>query len=173
MPAAPDSFARVYDDHVWDVYGFLGYRVNSHEEAEDLTQVTFERALKAWSRYDPKRATVRTWLLSIARNLVIDHYRRDGAVTHQPLEEGLEHDERLGLAPGPDERLGLAPDLEAALAALGERERELIALRFGGELNGPEIAEMTGLTLANVQQILSRALRRLRAELSESEGARV
>ncbi len=50
----------------------------------------------------------------------------------------------------------------------GERERELIALRFGGELTGPEIAELTGLSLANVQQILSRSLRKIRAKLEEA-----
>ena len=59
---------------------------------------------------------------------------------------------------------------QETLGAVGverdDRERELIALRFGGDLNGPEIAELTGLTLANVQQILSRSLRRMRAELA-------
>jgi len=54
-----------------------------------------------------------------------------------------------------------------ALASLGPREREIIALRFGGELSGPEIAEATGLTLANVQQILSRSLRGMRAVIEE------
>ena len=53
----------------------------------------------------------------------------------------------------------------AALATLSQRDREIIALRFGGDLTGPEIAELLGLSLANVQQILSRSLRRLRAEL--------
>lgn len=61
--------------------------------------------------------------------------------------------------------LGLDPDLAAALARLPEREREIIALRYGGDLTGPEIAALTGLSLANVQQILSRSLRRLRADL--------
>jgi RNA polymerase sigma factor (sigma-70 family) len=48
---------------------------------------------------------------------------------------------------------------------LPEREREIIALRFGGDLTGPEIAALTGLSLANVQQILSRSLRPLREDL--------
>jgi RNA polymerase sigma-70 factor (ECF subfamily) len=163
----------VYDDHVWDVYGFFGFRVGSREEAEDLTQLTFERALRAWNRFDDQRASARTWLLSIAHNLLVDHYRRSQPVPHDPLPDGEAWEARLGHA-APEERgLGLSPELEAALAALGERERELIALRFGGDLTGPEIAELTGLTLANVQQILSRSLRRLRAELSaEVEPAR-
>ncbi len=63
----------------------------------------------------------------------------------------------------------MSPDLEAALARLGERERTLIALRFGGDLTGPEIAELTELSLANVQQILSRGLKKLRNELVTPE----
>ena len=67
--------------------------------------------------------------------------------------------------------LGLEPDLERALSSLGGREREIIALRFGGDLTGPEIAETTGLSLANVQQILSRSLRRMRAVIDEETAA--
>lgn len=166
MGRPADSFAAVYDDHVWDVYGYLGYRVRSREEAEDLTQATFERALRAWNRFDSDRASARTWLLAIARNLLIDHYRQDRSAAQEPVEERDARGE-LGVDRSPEERLGLDPDLAVALEGLGERERELIALRFGGDLNGPEIAEITGLSLANVQQILSRTLRRLRAELSE------
>jgi DNA-directed RNA polymerase specialized sigma24 family protein len=61
--------------------------------------------------------------------------------------------------------LGLDPDLAVALAGLSERNREIIALRYGADRTGPEIAELMGLTLANVQQIVSRSLRRLRAAL--------
>jgi RNA polymerase sigma-70 factor (ECF subfamily) len=156
------DFADAYDDHVWDVYGFLGYRVRTREEAEDLTQATFERALRAWGRYDPSRASARTWLLAIARNVLIDHYRADRTTRHAPLPD--EGDSTAEVAP--DERvLGPEPELARALGRLGERERELIALRYGGDMTGAEIAEMTGLTLANVQQILSRSLRGLRADL--------
>jgi RNA polymerase sigma factor (sigma-70 family) len=67
---------------------------------------------------------------------------------------------------GPEPRgLGLEPKLETALEALGERDREVLALRFGAELTGPEIADVMGLSLANVQQIVSRSLRRLRSDL--------
>jgi RNA polymerase sigma factor (sigma-70 family) len=52
------DFAEVYDEHIWDVYGYVAYRLSSREEAEDVTQIAFERALKAWKRYDPSRASV-------------------------------------------------------------------------------------------------------------------
>jgi RNA polymerase sigma-70 factor (ECF subfamily) len=161
----PD-FGRVYDEHVWRVYAFFAYWVRSRADAEDLTQHCFERALKAWSRYDPARASVSTWLLAIARNLMVDHLRAAGSRRQQPLEEiDLE-----SLQAAPDEHsLGIDPDLARALAELGPREREVIALRFGGDLTGPEIAALTGLSLANVQQIMSRALRRMRVMLDGTE----
>jgi RNA polymerase sigma-70 factor (ECF subfamily) len=154
------DFADLYDRHVWHVYGFFGYRINSRHDVEDLTQLTFERALRAWKRFDPSRASSRTWLLAIARNLLIDHFRRSGPVPVDPLED---LPELVGSVEDPG--VGLAPELERALDALGDRDREIVALRYGGDLTGPEIAEITGLTLANVQQILSRSLRRLRAQL--------
>ena len=159
----------MYEEQVWSVYGFFAYRLRCRADAEDLTQRTFERALRAWRSYDPHRAPVGAWLLAIARNLLIDHYRADPAARQRPLEEVEE--ERLG-SERPDPDLGIDPALAAALSNLSPRARELIALRFGGDLSGPEIAELTGLSLANVQQILSRSLRRLRAELEDQPFAK-
>ena len=168
MPAR--DFSAVYDEHVWQVYGFFAYRMRSRADAEDLTQQTFERALKAWSRYDPSRAGVGTWLLTIARNLLIDHMRADRSSRRQPIDDlGAGHDALV--APDVPLDLGLEPDLEHALSSLGVREREIIALRFGGELTGPEIAELMDLSLANVQQILSRSLRRMRSVIDERQRA--
>jgi RNA polymerase sigma factor (sigma-70 family) len=157
------DFADVYDQHVFAVYGFFAYRVRGREEAEDLTQLTFERALRAWSRYDPAKAAPVTWLLAIARNLLVDHYRSDRTAAQAPLEDAPE----AALAVlGPQVSLGLAPELAAALESLSDREREILALRYGADLSGPEIAELCDLTLANVQQIISRSLRRLRERLA-------
>jgi RNA polymerase sigma-70 factor (ECF subfamily) len=99
--------------------------------------------------------------MSIANNLLIDHYRRDRTSAQEPIEDHQSHHELIT----EDYDLGLSPEIAAALEELGERERQLIALRFGAELTGPEIAELTGLSLANVQQILSRSLRKVRAKL--------
>ncbi len=160
MSRGQAEFARVYEEHVWRVYGFLAYRLHDRDVAEDLTQATFERALRAWSRFDPRRASELTWLLAIARNLLIDHHRRDKSDRNEPIDERL-----LPRVPGPEQRAQAAPELSDALAQLSDRDREALALRFGGDLTGPEIAELMDLTLANVQQILSRSLRKLRTLL--------
>ena len=76
-------------------------------------------------------------------------------------------DERTApVVAGAEQRFAGSPELVEAMAALSDRDREVIALRFGGDLTGPEIAAMLGLSLANVQQILSRSLRRLRGVLT-------
>jgi RNA polymerase sigma-70 factor, ECF subfamily len=145
------------------VYGFFAYSLSSRADAEDLTQQTFERATRGWAGYDKARAGASTWLLAIARNLLIDHLRAARTIRTRPVEDAA-----LEAIPAPPDRpsLGLDPDLEDALAGLADRERELIALRFGADLTSREIAELTGLSTANVDQILSRSLRRMRASLS-------
>ncbi len=149
------------------MYGFFAYRLNSRHDAQDLTQQCFERALRAWDRFDPSRAAVSTWLLTIARNLLIDHYRAQPPETASSVPIDEVNPSALPTVEGIGADLGLEPKLAAALAGLADRDRELLALRYGGDLTGPEIAELTGLTLANVQQIISRSLRRLRAELKD------
>ena len=165
VSGAQSDFARVYDQHVWRVYGFIAYRMHDRGAVEDLTQATFERALRAWSRFDPRRASEATWLLAIARNLLIDHHRRDRSALMDPLEERI-----APTVPGPEERSAGFPELFDALTRLSERDREVLALRFGGDLTGPEIATLMDLSLANVQQILSRSLRKLR-DLLEPDAA--
>ncbi len=153
---------------MWDVYGFVAYRVANRTEAQDLTQQTFEQALRAWPRFDPSRGSVSTWLMAIARNLVIDHHRSGRLRRHQSVDD-------LGTAePSAEEEydFGIDPELHRALATLSPRDREVVELRYGGDLSGPEIAETTGLSLANVQQILSRSLRRLREAMDASAGER-
>ncbi len=159
------DFTDIYEENIWRVYGFLAYRVRSRADAEDLTQLTFERAYKAWARFDEERASASTWLLAIARNALIDHARSDRSSRQSSISGGEVDESELPTAAGPDAALGLDPELAGALEQLSDRERTLIALRFGGDLRGPEIAELLDLTLANVQQILSRALRKLRASL--------
>lgn len=157
-----------YDEHVYDVYAFLAYRLSSRADAEDLTQMTFERAVRAAHRFDPVRASPRTWLLAIARNLLIDHLRLASTNRESAFEDVPEPRDTES---GPEARLGLSPELDMALAELSDRDREVVALRFGADLTGPEIAQLLDLTLGNVQQILSRSLRRMRAALSDASPA--
>ncbi len=126
------DFAGIYEQHAAQVYGFFACLIGSRADAEDLTQQTFERAMRARSA-TTERAGVSTWLLAIARNLFIDHWR--AARTVGP-EAAQEVDLEAIAAPPDRPSLGLDPDLERALALLSPRDRELIGLRFGADLSG-------------------------------------
>lgn len=155
------NFGDAYEQHVDDVYAYLAYRSRSARVAGELTRETFERARGGWTAFDPARGSVRVWLLAIARTAYIDSRRRG---MRGPRIAGEEGEDAGGMkigsaAKGPD------PEIAIALRRLERREREAIALRFGGELRSAEIAELLGISVANAQQILSRALRRLGAIL--------
>lgn len=148
------------------VYAFFGYSVD-RGLAEDLTSATFERVLRAWKSFDPVRASERTWILAIARNQLLDHYRRqrhrDGLSLdeHPLLLDSLAADDVLG------ERLDRS-EVHSWLRDLPERERAVLALRYAADLGAREIGQLLELSEANVHQILSRTLRKLRADVERT-----
>lgn len=166
MANAVLDLTRVYELHVDRVYAFFAYRLSQPGDAEDLTAATFERIVRHAGRFDERRGSLATWVFTIAENVLIDHYRRQGRRDEQPLPEGDDGSaERLVTVDRPSE--GLAPGLQHALEALSPRERHVIGLRFGGDLSGREIAHVLDTTEANVHQILSRSLRRIRQQLGD------
>jgi RNA polymerase sigma-70 factor (ECF subfamily) len=167
LPA--DELHRVYRKHVSAVYAFFAYSV-SHHVAEELTSATFERVVRSWGRFDPARSAQRTWILTIARNLLTDHYRQQRHRVGPSLDEHPELAESR-LAGGEDlaERHVTSATVKEWLSRLHPREREVLALRYGADLATADIARLLGLSEANVLQISSRALRRLRTELSSEE----
>jgi RNA polymerase sigma-70 factor (ECF subfamily) len=159
---------RVYRENVSAVFAFFAYSV-SRETAEDLTASTFERVIRAWAKYDPQRAPERAWVLAIARNLLMDHYRRQ---RHRDTVSTDAHPgllDAVGDSDWQERQLTLA-ELYEWLGQLGQREREILALRYGADLPARDIAELTGLTEANVHQIVSRSLRRLRERAESGVG---
>lgn len=160
--ARDDDLRRVYREHLDAVFAFFAYSVG-RTVAEDLTATTFERVVRHWSRYDAGRASERTWILSIARNTLIDHYRRQ---SHRSTTSLDEHPLLLDTLAADDD--AFARTLAAGafadwLSDLKPREQEILAMRYGADLSGAEIAKLTDLSEANVHQIISRTLRRLRA----------
>ena len=160
-PAAEVDWDAVYAEQLPRVYNFFRYRVGDGPLAEDLTSVTFEKAWRGRNRYRRDLGAFGTWLMAIARNVAVDHYRRRRP--EAPLEEA----ERVAAAgPTPEELAERRSDLErldGLMATLPERECELIALKYGADLNNREIAKVTGLSESNVGTRLHRAVQTLRA----------
>jgi RNA polymerase sigma-70 factor (ECF subfamily) len=155
------ALRRLYSEHVGAVFGYLAYSVG-RDAAEDLTASTFERAIRAWGRYDAARASERTWLLAIARNALTDHFRRQSHRAGQSLDANPLLLDALADDDDPLARALADHAFATLLADLPDREREILALRYGGDLTAREIADVVQLTEANVHQIISRTLRKLR-----------
>ena len=158
LPAEID-WNSVYREELPRVYNFFRYRFGHTATAEDLTSLTFEKAWRARLRYRQGRAAVSTWLLAIARNVAVDHLRR--ARREVPIDD-------LQLAsPDTPETTVLRRDrlskLATLLAALPERQRELLALKYGAGTTNRAIAKLTGLSESNVGTILNRTVEALRA----------
>src|SRR4029079_15375609 len=71
------SFESVAERHLDDVHAYLVYLTRDRGIAEDLTAETFEKALRQWPRFDPRRGSARTWLCQIARTTALDHFRAE------------------------------------------------------------------------------------------------
>ena len=165
VPAEAVDWDVVYREELARVFNYFRYRGFERATAEDLTSTTFEKAWRARERYRKDRAAVSTWLVAIARNVAIDHLRRPRREV--PLEDALARDEAT------PETMALHEAqlhrLRGLLAALPERERELLALKFGAGETNRAIATITGLSESNVGTILHRTVGALRDRWDEGE----
>jgi RNA polymerase sigma factor (sigma-70 family) len=157
-----EDFERLYDEHAQALYGFLAYRTGDRALAEDLLADTFERALRARRRFDPRRGSTKTWLYSIALNALRDHMRRRTVAERAGAELAVPD---AGAAADATEAVAQRDELARALATLSEEERQVVALRFGADLTVPEIAKLQHEKLTTVEGRLYRALGKLRDRL--------
>ena len=146
------------------VYAYVAYRIGDGPEAEDVTSEAFERALRYRASYDPKRGEPVQWLIGIARRCIEGERLRP-----QPLPPVEDAPDPLDVETETLERL----TLEQAVARLDERDRELLALRYGSDLSARQIGELLEVRTNAVEVALHRALGRLRKLLeSDDEAAR-
>jgi len=167
VPVEGVDWDAVYREEMPRVFNSFLYRGFDRATAEDLTSATFEKAWRARDRYRRDRAAVSTWLLAIARNVAIDHLRRSRPEV--PIDDRAVHEdetpETSALRDAQSRRL------QALLAGLPERERELLALKYGAGATNRDIATITGLGESNVGTILHRTIGVLRARWDQG-GAR-
>ncbi|HET7171019.1 MAG TPA: sigma-70 family RNA polymerase sigma factor [Gaiellales bacterium] len=144
------------------IYAYVAYRIGAGPDAEDVTSETFARALRYRKSYDGSKGTPVAWLIGIARRVLAERAGQD----HETVAEVPET-----AAPGmlEDESVSRLT-MQAAVATLSERDRELVALRYGADLTAAQIGEQLELSPNAVEVALHRALRRLRAGL-EGEAA--
>lgn len=163
-----ETFARLYDEFMPKVFRYIRFRVNDERVTEDLTSAVFEKGLVNFSRYNADRAAFSTWIFTITRNVVIDHYRTAGRKRNVPLDEAAELPSKDPSTEEAAEKSAERERLRMCIESLSREEQEIIRLKFAGEFNNREIAKILGLSESNVGTKLFRAVRKMRDKFQES-----
>ncbi|MBI1173052.1 sigma-70 family RNA polymerase sigma factor [bacterium] len=159
------AFALLFRHFAPRVKSYLMKSGASAAQAEECAQDVMTTLWQKAGMFDPARASVSTWIFTIARNRMIDMVRRDRRPDPEPApwDRDAEPDQAEVYAAAEESRA-----LTAALADLPEKQRSLIQRAFYGDLSHSEIALETGLPLGTIKSRIRLALDRLRARLSES-----
>jgi RNA polymerase sigma-70 factor (ECF subfamily) len=150
---------NTFEEYYPMIYNYIYYRVLHKETAEDLTSDVFYRALAYAASFDKRKASYKTWLFTIAHNIVANHYR--GQKNLLPLDDFG----KLPTEDGVEDALETGEDFRRMyelLRTLPEREREVIALRFWGEMTYKEIATRIGMREKSVSSMMSRLISKLK-----------
>lgn len=154
------NWKEIYDHLLPRVFHFFCYKIGDKVVAEELTAITFEKAWTNRENYKRDQGAFQFWLFGIAQKVSAEYFRKNrreislDLVTipsSQNVEKAIETQMDF-------ERLA------SLLVKLSDRERLLIALKYGAELNNREIARQTGLSESNVGTILFRTVKNLRED---------
>jgi RNA polymerase sigma factor (sigma-70 family) len=157
------AFAALFRHFAPRVKGFLMKSGASASLAEECAQEVMATLWQKAHLFDPARASVATWVFTIARNKRIDALRKDRRAEPEELDWGPE--------PEPDQAEAMEAQEETdrlgrAMAALPEKQRALIERAFYGDLSHSEIAEETGLPLGTIKSRIRLALDKLRHHMT-------
>ncbi len=164
----PRAFGRLYDEYADRVFAFVRGRVGSTEDAEDLTASVFLKAWEAIGGYDDRGLPFGAWLFRIARNAVIDSYRRSARAPQlSSADEAVEMPDENAVV---EDEVFVRLDLEKireAMESLTEEQRSVLMLRFIWSLDLQESAQALGKTEGAVKALQHRAVRSLARLLAE------
>jgi len=161
-----EAFAQLYEEHFDKIYRYVTFKIGNETEAEDMTQQVFLNALKSISSFKWKGIPFSAWLFRIAHNQVVD-YLKSKKRTAVPLDESLVSNDN-----NPQLIVEQKLDIEQVLAAtkqLTEAQREVISLRFAGELPIAQVAKTMGKSQGAVKALQHSAIVALRKALRVTE----
>lgn len=156
------AVARLYETHYERVARYLAMRISNISDAEDLASEVFIRALRTVDTYRETGAPMEAWLFKIAHNLAIDYLRKKGRrPASVPLEEGFPVADK-GDPCNDIERQQEIGQLFKAISQLTESQRQVLALRFAGEMTSEQVAQILGKKSGTIREMQSAAIKKLR-----------
>ena len=169
-----EAFGELYDQYVKSIYRYISFKVRTTTEAEDLTAEVFLKTWEYVQRREKKIENFRAFIYSLARNMVVDHYRRAAQ------QDILKEHEEMAKFPAPVEKQAAAmvalqsdmSTIEQALRGLKDEYREVLILRYIEEYSTADISEIMEKSKGAIRVILHRALVAIREELKKMEEIR-
>lgn len=166
-----DAFIEFYDLYVDRIYRFVYFKIGNKEEAEDLVSLIF---LKTWNHLLENKLTdvktLRALVYRIARNAIIDHYRKNLSQNNVSLDDNEDIDvadlSYVNLIRDIDSSID-RQEIEKRLLELKDEYREIIIFKFIEEFSVSEIAEIIGKPRGTVRVLMHRALKALRGLYEE------
>jgi len=161
------AFAQLYEEYFNKIYRYVALKIGDKTEAEDMTQQVFLNALKSISSFKWKGAPFSAWLYRIAHNQVVDYFRKKKKQAATLLDESL-----ISSDSNPQLAAEHSLDIEQLLSAtrrLTAAQREVISLRFAGELSTAQVADIMGKSQGAVKALQHSAIVALRKTLSAGE----
>ena len=155
------TYEQVYRDYDRKVMGYIRPRINNPSDAEELHSAVFMKVFEKFSSFDQTKASISTWIYTIARNTLIDFFRTRKVMDELGDEDIVEEDAFQGILE--EETLD---ELAAALEKLPQRERDLIILHYYNNMQLKEIAVKMHMSYSNCKLIHNKALMKLRQYLS-------
>lgn len=158
-----DVFSQIYNEYYIKLYKYTLFRVADQYAAEDLVSEIFVKVLDKYNTYNPTKGKFSTWVFAIANNTIINYYKtinRNKVVNWEQVDSQYRLEDLII-------EQELKEILLKAILRLDERQRSIIALKFGANMKNREIAKMLDLTESNVGTILYRALKHLRDNLKK------
>jgi RNA polymerase sigma-70 factor (ECF subfamily) len=152
----PSAFARIFEYYYQDVYNYIYHKVANVHLAEDLTSDVFLRVLESIDSFSFRGIPLAIWLLRIARNLMVDHFRGQPKTSDLPLKEDLLPTE---VGPGDVFETKLTrQQLVRAFSDLTEEQQDVIILKFVDGLDNIEVAQVLGKSEGAIKSLQHRAL---------------
>lgn len=164
-----DDVRRAYTTHAPELFRFALRGLGDRGHAEDAVQETFVRAWKARDRFDPGLASLRVWLFAIARNVVVDHGRRERARPVVRDLAPLADDTASPVQPDPSERVLRGWVVEEALRRLGEDHRRAIIETYLRDRPYAQVAQEMAIPVTTLRTRVFYALKALRAAMEEMD----
>ncbi len=164
------AFGKLYELYYTPVFRYIYIRTTQRHLAEDLTQTVFVKAFESIDRYQQTASPPLAYLFTIARNSVIDHWKKKKDILFQ--------EEDAAVSSIPDHRQDIVRHAEVksstdkvkeAILQLPPDQQDVVTMKFINELNNKEIAEALGKSEDAIRQLQSRALKTLRANTQDHD----